>query len=35
MLFWTHFGKPTDGMTAFEEYKGNIYTEELKDATGI
>lgn len=33
MLFWTHFGKLTDGMTAFKEYKGNIYTEELKDTT--
>ena len=33
MLFWTPSGKPTDGMTAFEEYKGNIYTEELKDTT--
>lgn len=35
MLFWTHFGKLTDGMTAFKGYKGNIYTEELKDTTGI
>lgn len=34
MLFWTPSGKLTDGMTAFKGYKGNIYTKELKDATG-